>query len=184
MMSFPAFYQMQSHFRQSNKWVVNTIIVHWITYINTTTSKLPCERLFSCATDADQESVASVLADHPGDTRHMLHGVHEEHELHLLRRLHVIVVQVLETSLVINVIVVQVLETSLVMHVIVVQVLETSLVMHVIVVQVLETSLLHVIVVQVLETKGGEISKLYTCPQTTGCKKHLSVPRHYLPVQK
>jgi len=30
--------------------------------------------------------------------------------------------------------------------------------------------------------RGGEISKMYTCPQTSGLKKHLSVPMHYLSI--
>ena len=35
-----------------------------------------------------------------------------------------------------------------------------------------------------VKRRGGVISQMYTCPRTTGCKKHLSVPRHYLPVHK
>jgi len=31
--------------------------------------------------------------------------------------------------------------------------------------------------------RGGEISKMFTCPRTSGLKKHLSVPMHYSPVR-
>jgi len=31
-------------------------------------------------------------------------------------------------------------------------------------------------------SRGGEISKMYTCPRTSGLKKHLSVPMHYLSI--
>ena len=57
---------------------------------------LPGQRLFAAATDADQQSVTTFLADDPGDAGHVLNGIHEKHELHLFWGAHVEIVQVLE----------------------------------------------------------------------------------------
>ena len=51
--------------------------------------KLPCERLFSSATNTHQKGITTILSNHTSNTRHMFYGIHEEYKFHLLRWLHV-----------------------------------------------------------------------------------------------